>query len=263
MAMPSLSTTTAMPTAAASSGSSSESTSSQGQITEVVQAGAGFTVVRYSDGRVERRTGARNWRNNNPGNIEFGDFSRRFGAIGTDGRFAIFPSYQAGKAAKEALIFEGRNYRDLNIGQAITRYAPPSENNTAAYINSVVQATGATPSTPMQSLTSAQRTSMLNAMERVEGFRVGRVEVLQQPSTATAAAIPTAPSVPAASDGLALNTAGTEAAVSDQARLRNSGAAPSVIVTPPNVNAPASNIPQSRTAMGEVPLNKRLEAQVL
>ena len=156
------------------------------------------------------------------------------------------------------MIFEGRNYRDLNIGQAIARYAPPSENNTASYINSVVQATGATPSTPMQSLTAAQRTSMLNAMERVEGFRVGRVEVLQQPTTATAAA----PSAPAASDGLALNTAGTEAAVSDQARLRNSGSASSVIVTPPNVNASATTTPP-RVAMGEVPLNKRLEAQVV
>lgn len=256
MAMPSLSTSSTTPT---STGASPMGDSSQGQITQVVQAGAGFTVVRYSDGRVERRTGARNWRNNNPGNIEFGDFSRRFGAIGTDGRFAIFPSYEAGKAAKEALIFEGRNYRNLTIEQAITRYAPPSENNTAAYINSVVQATGAAPNTPLQSLTPAQRTSMLSAMERIEGFRVGRVDVIQQPTTEMAAT----PAPASASTGASLNTAGTEASVDDQARLRNSGAAPSVIITPPSVNAPAANTPNARTALGEVPLNRRLESQVV
>ena len=269
MAMPSIVAAPVAPGAAttpvsgASAGAAPSGDSSQGQITQIVQAGPGFNIVRYSDGRVERRTGARNWRNNNPGNIEFGDFSRRFGAIGTDGRFAIFPSYEAGKLAKEALLFEGRNYRNLTIEQAITRYAPPSENNTAGYINSVVQATGAPANTPLQSLTPTQRTSMLNAMERIEGFRVGRVDILQQPTSQTAAAPTATPAPGAATSGASLNTAGTEVAVDDQARLRNSGATSSVIVTPPNVNAPAGNTTQARTAMGEVPLNRRLESQVV
>lgn len=42
----------------------------------------------------------RGMRNNNPGNIKYGDFAKRMGATGADsGGFAIFPSAQAGIAA--------------------------------------------------------------------------------------------------------------------------------------------------------------------
>jgi hypothetical protein len=40
--------------------------------------------------------GPRNRRNNNPGNIEYGPFAKEHGAIGTDGRFAIFPDEETG-----------------------------------------------------------------------------------------------------------------------------------------------------------------------
>lgn len=146
---------------------------------KVVDAGPGFTTIEYQGGKVEKRTGARNWRNNNPGNIEYGSFSKQYGAIGTDGRFAVFPTYEQGRKAKEALLFQGKNYKDLTIGQAISRYAPPSENNTANYINTVVKATGAAPTTPLQGLSSSQRSAMLSAMERIEGFKQGKVEVLK------------------------------------------------------------------------------------
>jgi hypothetical protein len=227
------------------------------QITKVTQAGAGFTVVEYADGKVERRTGSRNWRNNNPGNLEFGAFSRRYGAVGTDGRFAVFPTYEAGRAAKEALLFEGRGYRGLNIAQMLNRYAPPVENNTNMYINSVVSAVGVPATTPLQSLNAEQRRAMLAAMERVEGFRVGRVEVLQQPTTAAAQAVPGAPTV----DGGALNRVGTEVAAVDQARARASGGSQTTVITPPAVNPAPTNI--RSTTHGEVPLNRRLETQAI
>ena len=75
-----------------------------GQISKIVEVGPGYNVVQLADGSVERRSGARNWRNNNPGNIEYGSFSKKYGAIGGDGRFAIFPSYEVGRKAKEALL---------------------------------------------------------------------------------------------------------------------------------------------------------------
>lgn len=50
------------------------------------------------------KTIPRSIRNNNPGNIEFGSFAKKFGATGSDGRFAIFPSWQAGVAAMHALL---------------------------------------------------------------------------------------------------------------------------------------------------------------
>lgn len=146
----------------------------------VVEAGRGWTMIRRADGSIVRRTGARNWRNNNPGNIEYGDFARGAGAIGTDGRFAVFASYEAGRAAKEKLLFEGKGYAGKTLGQAITRYAPPSENNTASYIAQVAAAAGVSPDTPLSQLSSAQRKRMLDAMERVEGFKRGKETVVRQ-----------------------------------------------------------------------------------
>lgn len=83
-------------------------------------------------GASSKGTGAsRGERNNNPGNIEAGAFAQANGATGSDGRFAIFPTYEAGIKAQEALIGGpsyvggGRN----TIDAVITRYAPPSDGN--------------------------------------------------------------------------------------------------------------------------------------
>jgi hypothetical protein len=141
----------------------------------VVAAGAGWTEVTLPDGTTERREGTRAWRNNNPGNIEYGPFARSLGAVGTDGRFAVFPSYEAGRAAKEALLFESPSYRDLTINGAINRYAPPNENDTNRYSATVAEAAGVSLDTPLSELSQDQRTAVLDAMERVEGFQEGRV----------------------------------------------------------------------------------------
>lgn len=148
------------------------------EVSSVRRAGRGWTEVELPDGSVVRRTGARNWRNNNPGNIEYGAFARQHGALGTDGRFAVFPSYEAGRAAKEALLFESRGYRNRTISSAISRYAPAFENDTAAYASAVARAVGVPSSTPLSDLTPSQRQRMLDAMERVEGFRRGRQTVV-------------------------------------------------------------------------------------
>lgn len=139
----------------------------------VVDAGSGYTVIRMSDGTVIRREGSRAWRNNNPGNLEYGDFARSHGAVGTDGRFAVFPTYEAGRAAKAALIFESSSYRNLSLARAIARYAPQFENDTAGYLRQVADAAGVSPGTRMADLTPEQRVLVLDAMERVEGFVPG------------------------------------------------------------------------------------------
>lgn len=144
-----------------------------GDIVEIVETGPGYNVVRLADGSVVRQDGARNWRNNNPGNLEYGSFAQRYGAIGTDGRFAIFPTYESGRNAKEALLFSSTSYSGMTIEQAINRYAPPNENDTGSYVSTVASAVGVPSTTPLSSLSSAQRDAMLDAMERVEGFRPG------------------------------------------------------------------------------------------
>ncbi|WP_146013391.1 hypothetical protein [Trinickia symbiotica] len=79
--------------------------------------------------------GARGLRNNNPGNLEYGDFAKAHGATGSDGRFAVFPDMATGAAAQRALLDQNYFGRGLNTPRAIVgKYAPASENNQGAYL---------------------------------------------------------------------------------------------------------------------------------
>lgn len=153
---------------------------------EVVDAGPGWTTVRTSDGEVVTVEGTRNWRNNNPGNLEYGPFAQSMGAIGTDGRFAVFPSYDAGRTAKETLIFSSPNYKDLPLSDAIARYAPSFENDTQGYLNQVVAASGVSADTPMSQIPTERRAAILDAMQEVEGWRPGTINGVQAPAMAYA-----------------------------------------------------------------------------
>lgn len=119
--------------------------------------------------------GSRAWRNNNEGNIRYGRTARRYGAIGKDQNgFAIFPTAAHGHRAKEALLFESDIYRNLSLMQAIEKYAPPSENNTAAYQRRVLAAVGGN-NIRMGSATPAQRQAIMQAMRQMEGWKEGEV----------------------------------------------------------------------------------------
>lgn len=144
------------------------------EISAIVEAGPGYLVVKRPNGAIQKLQGSRNWRNNNPGNLEYGNYAIAMGAIGTDGRFAVFPTYATGKAAKEKLIFEGNGYKGLTLSQAITRYAPPSENNTTWYQSIVMAAVGGI-NKLMSQYTASERSRILAAMEKVEGFKPGTV----------------------------------------------------------------------------------------
>ena len=133
------------------------------------------TYTTQGGGNFRKVGGSRSWRNNNPGNIEYGDFARRYGAIGTDGRFAIFPDEATGQRARAALIFNGDKYRNLTLTQAIERYAPSSENHTTAYQRRVLAAVGGA-NLPMHKYSPAQQQVILRTMQDVEGWKVGRIE---------------------------------------------------------------------------------------
>ena len=155
-------------------------------IKAVIGAGAGYTDVQTADGRSVRRSGARNWRNNNPGNLEYGQWARSYGAIGTDGRFAVFPTLDVGMQAKEGLVF-GKNYINLSIRDAIEKYAPSIENNTNMYVSQITNATGANANTILRDLNPQQRKAMLDTITKVEGFKPGQEIALSSTSgTATA-----------------------------------------------------------------------------
>lgn len=149
------------------------------------------TYTTQGGGSFRKVGGSRSWRNNNPGNMEYGSFAKAHGAIGTDGRFAIFPTEEAGRRAKEALIFEsnggkrlpnnpldygaGIGYRDKTLTQMIAAYAPASENNTRAYQQRVLAAVGGR-NKRMRDYTPAERKAIMQAMLVVEGWKEGRTE---------------------------------------------------------------------------------------
>ncbi|HHK5576999.1 TPA: hypothetical protein ACQUH6_001808 [Neisseria polysaccharea] len=148
---------------------------------------------RTARGSFQKVGGSRAWRNNNEGNLEFGKFAKAHGAIGTDGRFAIFPDEETGRRAKEALIFEsnggkylannpldygkGIGYRDKTLLQMIAAYAPSGENNTRAYRQRVLAAVGGR-NKKMRDYTADERQAIMQAMRKVEGWKAGQVRHL-------------------------------------------------------------------------------------
>jgi len=141
------------------------------KIASVIGSGDGFTDVVYTDGTKDRITGNLNFRNNNPGNMEYGDLAKKYGAVGTDGRFAVFPDYETGRKAQEALLFNSGVYEGKTIGSAIAKYAPfgDGNNDPVAYANNVAAALGVPVDTPLSALNPEQRNAMLTAMEKQEG----------------------------------------------------------------------------------------------
>ncbi|MEM9969515.1 MAG: hypothetical protein AAF762_00230 [Pseudomonadota bacterium] len=122
---------------------------------------------------VGRSGGSRSWRNANPGNLEYGPFAKANGAIGTDGRFAIFPDEATGRAAMERLLFESSSYKNRDLASALNRYAPPSENDTGSYVNFVAGQAGVAPDAVLGSLESPQRSALVDAMIQMEGWKPG------------------------------------------------------------------------------------------
>lgn len=142
---------------------------------KVIDAGPRYTTVLADDGKTYTLKGDRNWRNNNPGNIEYGPFAKSMGAIGSDGRFAVFPSVDHGVNAQVLLQFDGKGYRDKTISEAISRYAPEFENNSAAYAAEVAASAGVPVTTKMSDLTPEQRRAFIAAQHRVEGMKPGKI----------------------------------------------------------------------------------------
>jgi hypothetical protein len=128
------------------------------------------------------------WRNNNPGNVLKSGFAIRHGAIGFAHGKAIFPDDKTGRAAFIALLKKPK-YQVGSLRDAITTYAPPEENNTAAYIKDVSTRTGIDPDTPMKSLTPSQKESLYNAIVIHERTRIGMVSS-KPPVTASDASKP-------------------------------------------------------------------------
>jgi hypothetical protein len=91
-------------------------------------------------------------RNNNPGNIEWGDPWQGLVPLAqrTDSRFAQFttPAYGIRAIARLLITYYDKHKIDTVRG-AINRWAPPGENQTTAYVASVASLMGVDPDQPL------------------------------------------------------------------------------------------------------------------
>lgn len=86
--------------------------------------------------------------NNNPGNLRF---AGQDGATQGVGGFAKFETPEQGAVALRKQI-DLDTSRGQNLGEFITKYAPPSENNTAQYIQQASASLGVDPNTSLKSI---------------------------------------------------------------------------------------------------------------
>jgi len=138
----------------------------------------GQHVVSYYDEngtKTETRVGGEaSWRYNNPGNIRWlsggksSYFKDKLGAIGTNGKFAIFPSWDVGNEAKHSLFKIDPNYKGASIEGAMEAYAPSSENNTKAYLEFIRKRTGLDTSRKVDSLTPEEYQKWVDAITAYE-----------------------------------------------------------------------------------------------
>lgn len=111
------------------------------------------------------------YRNNNPLNIR--DLGIRWnGLVGSNKGFCVFSTMAYGYRAAMVNIRTSVNEYGCNtLSKIITRWAPPKENNTTSYINTVCDITGFSPNTYINPFSETQMTSLVYAMSIVENGR--------------------------------------------------------------------------------------------
>jgi hypothetical protein len=114
------------------------------------------------------------WRNNNPGNLVYGKFAVDNGAVGRNMQFAIFSDVQTGENALTNLL-GSVTYPDLNVDQAISRYAPSFQNDTSSYQGFIQNTVGASGSNGMSTLNSERFMAIVHGIEQYEGWSVGTI----------------------------------------------------------------------------------------
>ena len=124
----------------------------------------------------------RSVRNNNPGNIEAGEFAKsQPGYKGSDGRFAIFETPEHGFNAMDSLLVSYGKRGFTTPESIIGRWAPPSDNNdTETYANTVAKALGVSPTDKIDMSDPAVRSILAKSMAGVEAG--GSAPVNAQPA---------------------------------------------------------------------------------
>lgn len=108
-------------------------------------------------------------RNNNPLNIRKGDNWMGLVAVSTDKAFCQFISMRWGLRAAVMIIKKYMTkYECDTIRKIINRWAPPSENNTVSYVDTVCRRTCLKPNEKLKFTDKASLCSIILAMSYVE-----------------------------------------------------------------------------------------------
>lgn len=163
---------------------SSSSLAKHTGITSVKQ-GTSVTYTNANGTTTTKTGGTISWRNNNSGNLMYSSVqkAKQDGAIGLDTKgYAIFASEADGDKAREKVI--KRNWGNLTIEAMIHKYAPADDgktpalkgNNPAQYTTSVAKHSGLSKHLKINELNNLQMQSLLEAMKKHEGYKVGSVQ---------------------------------------------------------------------------------------
>lgn len=112
-------------------------------------------------------------RNNNPGNIEAGQFAQsQPGYSGSDGRFAKFDTPQQGMDATSNLLSTYGKQGINTVSGIINKWAPSTDgNNTQTYAGFVAKKLGVSPDTPLNMNDPVVRNSVASAIGEFENGR--------------------------------------------------------------------------------------------
>jgi hypothetical protein len=138
----------------------------------------GITIYYTNDNRLMIRSGGTwAWRNNNPGNMRSGNYSKNNGCIGYSGGFAVFPTLEQGEIALRDLLKNG--YKGSSIQSMIKRYAPGiDKNNPKRYLKFILAKIGINnPKAMVRDLNSKQFEDLVTAIKKHEGWEVGRTNL--------------------------------------------------------------------------------------
>ena len=150
-----------------------------------VKQGTSVTYTNANGTTTTKSGGTISWRNNNSGNLMYSSVqkAKQDGAIGLDTKgYAIFASEADGDKAREKVI--KRNWGNLTIEAMIHKYAPADDgktpalkgNNPVQYTASVVKHSGLSKHLKINELNNSQMQSLLEAMKKHEGYKVGSVQ---------------------------------------------------------------------------------------
>lgn len=124
---------------------------------------------------------SRGLRNNNPLNIRRSSESFKGEIIGTDASFKTFLSMGHGyRAAMKILQGYQKNYGLKTIRTIISRWAPPSENDTPSYIATVSRVSGIGADKVVDLMKQNDMTRIVAGMSQVENGTAANMDDISQ-----------------------------------------------------------------------------------